>query len=82
MAGWICFILTFFLGCSVLMKIPIDTQFFTIVNSVLVAYVVTPRRKQPKADGSGDDEGSPTDAATAPPKNSSPAPQSPSTPSP
>lgn len=40
MRGWICFVLALCLGAGVLMKIPIDTQFFTILNSVLVAYVV------------------------------------------
>ena len=40
MAGWICFVLTLGLTAGVLMKIPIDTQYFTIINSVVVAYVV------------------------------------------
>lgn len=46
MRGWICLVLTLALSASVLMKIPIDTQFFTIINSVLVAYVVQSRSQQ------------------------------------
>lgn len=45
MRGWICLVLTIGLTACVLMKIPIDTQFFTIINSVLVAYVVQTQSK-------------------------------------
>ena len=44
MRGWICFTLTLGLTLCVLWQRPIDTQYFTIINSVLVAYVVNPAR--------------------------------------
>lgn len=43
MRGWICFTLTLGLSVAILLRIPIDTQYFTIINSVLVAYVVNSR---------------------------------------
>ena len=43
MRGWICGVLALGLTAAVLLKIPIDTQYFTIINSVLVAYVVNVR---------------------------------------
>ena len=43
MRGWICFLLALGLILSVVLKIPLDTQFVTICNSVLVAYVVNSR---------------------------------------
>jgi len=48
MRGWIAYTLTIGLVCCVLAKIPIDTQFFTIINSVLVAYVVQASSAKPK----------------------------------
>lgn len=62
MRGWICLILTVALSACVLMRLPIDTQFFTIINSVLVAYVVQaklvtankgPNEKDNGSDGPG-----------------------------
>jgi len=50
MRGWIAFTLTLGLVACVLIKIPIDTQFFTIVNSVLVAYVVQANQKKDNKD--------------------------------
>lgn len=43
MAGWISFVLAGGTVACVLMRIPIDTQYFTIVNSVLIAYVAKNR---------------------------------------
>ena len=39
MRGWICMVLTIALSASVLMKIPIDTQFFTIYA---LAWIIGP----------------------------------------
>jgi len=43
MRGWICFVMALGLTIAILMRLPIDTQYFTIINSVLVAYVVNSR---------------------------------------
>lgn len=43
MRGWICFVLAAGITAAILIRIPIDTQYFTIINSVLVAYVVNSR---------------------------------------
>lgn len=40
MRGWICVIFALGLTAIVCLKIPVDTQYYTIVNSVVVAYVV------------------------------------------
>ena len=55
MRGWICFTLTLGLTLCVLWQRPIDTQYFTIINSVLVAYVVNPARLV-NGNGKKDDE--------------------------
>jgi len=44
MAGWISFVLAGGTVACVLLRIPMDTQFFTIVNSVLIAYVAKNRQ--------------------------------------
>lgn len=61
MAGWIAFVLAFGLSITVLMKIPIDTQYFTIVNSVLIAYVAGPRSRKTDTD---DNDTLPVDSTT------------------
>jgi cytosine/uracil/thiamine/allantoin permease len=43
MRGWICFLLASGLTAAILLRIPLDTQYITIINSVLVAYVVNSR---------------------------------------
>ena len=59
MRGWICLVLTLGLTACVLLKIPIDTQYFTIINSVLVAYVVTPSKLQGNGGNGSKDEKAP-----------------------
>jgi hypothetical protein len=54
MSGWISFILAGGTVACVLMKIPIDTQYFTIVNSVLIAYVAKNRGQTTNGHGNGE----------------------------
>lgn len=50
MRGWICFVMAAGLTAAILLRIPLDTQYITIINSVLVAYVVNSR---PFGNGNG-----------------------------
>lgn len=45
LAGWICVIFTLGLVICVIAKIPVDTQFFTIANSVIIVFVGSAVRK-------------------------------------
>jgi len=53
MRGWICLLIALGFTAAILMRIPLDTQYVTIVNSVLVAYVVNSR---PFSNGNGKNE--------------------------
>ena len=50
MRGWICLVLAIGMTSAILMQLPIDTQYYTILNSVLVAYVVNSRAMEGKPD--------------------------------